>query len=1301
METRSKRKRIGPLPGGDRRGTPGADAGCFSMRTVSGAELSRRAPTNKDTTADISDDGDTQTNRSNTPLEPYSPSTISYTPSRSSSPSIPSSPVSHTVSLTPALDVARGANAFLPASTKAGKPRVRMKWSKEVNIFIMRTYFYITKLETDMTIYRKVLHELFCRQYPDVNVSEQRISDQRRTIVRNNLLSPQIIDQIKEEIRQQLEAESENSQVTTSSPQNIQTNDQQTHPFTQTQPLNTQSQPYNYTQTTHSSTQTDSITLTLENDIDTLAPVEQATITEEYTQQIYDKFKTTLTQYSGMDPASRPRLPKLPYNRNLFRLVNLFNESIIAHFISEEAQLTDLHTIIYCTALVISEELNFKITGETGNRRPRTSIKPPWQQRLEKGIEKLRADCGRLTQYINNNRSHKVVRKVEAIFKNTRIHTRHENDNRTPEEFLDTLKQKLALKVHRLRRYKKAQQRRNDNTIFTTNEKIFYRKLNTSHTNITDDLNTTPSKEQLEAFWAGIWEESVNHNDRAAWVTEEETKWIGIDEMEFIEITESDIANVTARLHNWKSPGIDKVHNFWYKKLTILHKHIAKNLTEIVLGKQRIPEFIATGITYMLPKAKHSPQPSQYRPITCLPTIYKILTSAITIKINSHIERHKIMAEEQKGCRRGHMGCKEQLIIDSTIHKHATSKNRNLHCTYIDYKKAFDSVPHSWLIQILEIYKINNKIIDFLRNIMPHWKTTLLINTTNNNIITRQISIKKGIYQGDSLSPLWFCLALNPLSHLLQRCHAGYCLKHNSEETIVSHLVYMDDIKLYAKSEKEMKNLIDITATFSKDINMEFGLDKCKTLHIIRGKIRPGDYVVNDRDTITAMEQTDLYKYLGYTQLKGLDHVKIKNTLTAEYRRRLNAICKTQLSGKHLIKAINTFAVPVLTYSFGVIKWTKTDAEQLERTTRTTLTKHNNLHPKSAIERLTIKRQNGGRGLIDIYQLWQKQIRKLKSFFHLKSQTSDIHKAVVNNDFNYTPLNLNEPIDVENSNEIDPQKEKIEAWKRKVLHGRHPHDLEQAHVNTIASNKWLKIGNLFPETEGFIIAIQDQIINTKNYRKFIIKDPTVTNDKCRKCHLQPETIQHITGACTTLTQTDYTHRHNQIVNVIHQKLALKYTLIQNTNTPYYKYTPETVLENSTHKLYYDRAILTDRTIHYNRPDITLQDKINKITYLIDIAVPNTHNIQKTITEKITKYAELKDEVTRIWKQNKVYVVPIVLSTTGVIPNHLLHSLKLLDLKETLYITLQKAAILNTCRIVRKFMQIEDNEINHQTTPTNT
>ncbi|XP_075983196.1 uncharacterized protein LOC142981283 [Anticarsia gemmatalis] len=773
METRSKNKRIGPLSGGDRRSTPGVDAGCSSMRSVGGVELNRRAPSGLDPNATANHTQDRQTDDDNISLssytsivEPFSPSTTSYNPTPVSSMDEDSRGAP-----TPTLSVAQVANAFLPASTKAGKPRVRMSWSKDVNMFIMRTYFYITKLETDMTIYRKTLHEQFSLKYPDVKVTEQRVSDQRRTIVRNKLLSQEILNSLKEEVRIQLENETHTSPIHTSpeSPSSSHSQDRTlslSHTQTQSQ-IHTQTS--SHTHTSHTSTQTESVTLTLENDIETLEY--SSSEVEIHIQDITDKFRVALTKYSGLNPASRPKLPRLKYSPKLPKLVNLFNQNILHRFLNDHMQLTDVHTVVYCTAVVITEELQYKIVESVGNTRRKDIAKPPWQIRLEKDIEKLRADCGRLTQYINNNRSQKVVKRVEEIFRSRILHTRHENDNRKPEEFLDTLKQKLALKVHRLRRYKKAQQRKNDNILFNSNEKIFYRNLQKPHTNTQATTTDTPTKTQLEEFWSNIWEKEVEHNHQAEWILEEENRWSEIGEMEFDEITQSDIKNITDRLHNWKAPGIDKIHNYWFKKLTSLHKHLATNFTDIVLGKQNIPEFLSTGITYMLPKSNHTSEPSQYRPITCLPTLYKILTSTITRKINNHIENNCIIAEEQKGCRRGHMGCKEQLVIDSTIHKHATTKNRNLHCTYIDYKKAFDSIPHSWLIQILKIYKINPKVTDFLKNIMTQWKTSLHLTSQNITITTRQISIKKGIYQGDSLSPLWFCLALNPLSHMLHRFH--------------------------------------------------------------------------------------------------------------------------------------------------------------------------------------------------------------------------------------------------------------------------------------------------------------------------------------------------------------------------------------------------------------------------------------------------------------------------------------------------------------------------------------------------
>ena len=90
--------------------------------------------------------------------------------------------------------------------------------------------------------------------------------------------------------------------------------------------------------------------------------------------------------------------------------------------------------------------------------------------------------------------------------------------------------------------------------------------------------------------------------------------------------------------------------------------------------------------------------------------------------------------------------------------------------------------------------------------------------------------------------------------------------------------------------------------------------------------------------------------------------------------------------------------------------------------------------------------------------------------------------------------------------------------------------------------------------------------------------------------------------------------------------------------------------------------------------------------MIDIAVPNTHNLAKTITDKQNNYQELANEICATWKQKAAQVIPIVISSTGVIPKSLTQSLTRLNLHLNTYIQLQKSVILGTCSIVRKFLK---------------
>jgi hypothetical protein len=131
----------------------------------------------------------------------------------------------------------------------------------------------------------------------------------------------------------------------------------------------------------------------------------------------------------------------------------------------------------------------------------------------------------------------------------------------------------------------------------------------------------------------------------------------------------------------------------------------------------------------------------------------------------------------------------------------------------------------------------------------------------------------------------------------------------------------MDDLKLIGKSEEELKQVQTVT-TFSDDIDMEFGLDKCAKVVFKKGKlVHSHNLVVDINREIQELEQGKTHKYLGTEESDGIQHQQMEETLKKEYARRLRMILKSELNAKNKITAIGTLAVPVLRYSFSIINW--------------------------------------------------------------------------------------------------------------------------------------------------------------------------------------------------------------------------------------------------------------------------------------------------------------------------------------------------------------------------------------------
>ena len=114
--------------------------------------------------------------------------------------------------------------------------------------------------------------------------------------------------------------------------------------------------------------------------------------------------------------------------------------------------------------------------------------------------------------------------------------------------------------------------------------------------------------------------------------------------------------------------------------------------------------WLTRGRTLLLQKDKSKGNvSSSYRPITCLRLMWKLLTGVVADQIYTYLDQEKLLPEEHKGCRKGSIGTNDFIYIDRAVVK-VKSRNKNLAMARIVYKEAYDMVPHSWIIECLDLF---------------------------------------------------------------------------------------------------------------------------------------------------------------------------------------------------------------------------------------------------------------------------------------------------------------------------------------------------------------------------------------------------------------------------------------------------------------------------------------------------------------------------------------------------------------------------------------------------------------------
>jgi len=202
-------------------------------------------------------------------------------------------------------------------------------------------------------------------------------------------------------------------------------------------------------------------------------------------------------------------------------------------------------------------------------------------------------------------------------------------------------------------------------------------------------------------------------------------------------------------------------------------------------------------------------------------------------------------------------------------------------------------------------------------------------------------------------------------------------------------------------------------------------------------------------------------------------------------------------------------------------------------------------HPKADIDRLYVKRKEGGRGLVQVEAAYKGEITSTAEYLNTNYKVDQSVNIVKSYESSQPTVNSTIKTAAKIAEELSQPNEKSDTkhegiqytkarlrevlknkWKNKVMHGQYIRNIDRQLISEGDTFLWLSKGDLKAETESEIVAAQDQAIQTKYYATKILN--TETDSKCRLRQQFDETIDHIISACPILTKEQYIKGHDSV-----------------------------------------------------------------------------------------------------------------------------------------------------------------------------
>ena len=257
-----------------------------------------------------------------------------------------------------------------------------------------------------------------------------------------------------------------------------------------------------------------------------------------------------------------------------------------------------------------------------------------------------------------------------------------------------------------------------------------------------------------------------------------------------VEILMSELEANIKDLDISKAEGADGVTNAMIKNLPQNGKEKLLEIYNNVLLSGCVPSDWRVGEIVLVLKKKPITLVENYRPITLISCISKLMTKILAKRISSAVESSRILGPEQQGFRKGRR-CEDNIFIVNSLLAGTNNKKVVAHLLFLDLKEAYDRVDRPTLYSKLRQLNFPEGFVAFLQD----YYSNDFVTTDSAGAKTRKIFLTRGLRQGCNLSAILFVIYMSELGNRLRRAGVGTGL---SQTILLSFLKFADDILLFA-----------------------------------------------------------------------------------------------------------------------------------------------------------------------------------------------------------------------------------------------------------------------------------------------------------------------------------------------------------------------------------------------------------------------------------------------------------------------------------------------------------------------